>query len=121
MRGSAGEFIEVNRALSDGVRISTMKIEGMPEWIMVRINEYNGGYMFSGFMRISEALTEIPFQLDRARDYYREWRELEQQEAKKRAESVVTENPEGLAGGSGEQHGRIHRWHRIARLVLKGN
>lgn len=77
---------EVSRRLNDGVNIRVQPIlvsthnseqpheqKEMADWISVNIYSAVGHPMYSGVMRSWEALGEIPYQLDRARDFEREF------------------------------------------------
>lgn len=59
-----------HRRLSDGVTIMTNE-SGHPDWIYVNITSSAGAVIYQGTMRTDEAFSEIPFQLDRAREFAR--------------------------------------------------
>ena len=88
-------WVESQRRLNDGVFIRVSEVKDMPDWVYVSITAANGPSMYMGAMRIIEALCEIPYQLDRARDYEREY-----------AESQATNNTEGMGSSYSSLTGR---------------
>lgn len=71
------EWRETRRRLSDGITIETRPItvghppQKMDDWISVMIMGPVGYFLCQSTMRIDEALVEIPFLLDRAREFER--------------------------------------------------
>jgi len=55
------------RRFDDGVILFTRPLPQRPDLVSVRIMSMSGYEMYSGSMSVIDALTEIPFQLDRAR------------------------------------------------------
>lgn len=69
---------ETNRRLSDGIRIRVTPVTNLPDWINVSVNSEEGYFLFQGMMRLWESVTELPYQLDRAREFDREFRAASQ-------------------------------------------
>lgn len=61
-----------HRRLTDGTNIMTNS-SGHPDWIYVNITSLSGQVMYQGVLRKDEAYSEIPFLLDRAREFARDY------------------------------------------------
>ena len=59
---------ETTRRLNDGTYLRISDVTNMPDHVFVCINSETGLCLYQGTMLITEALCEIPYQLDRARE-----------------------------------------------------
>lgn len=74
---------EITRRLNDGIYIRVTPVvsgvlnprepEEVSDWVHVSISSLVGQPLYTGTMRLWEALAEIPYQIDRAREFDRDY------------------------------------------------
>lgn len=77
------DYRDSHRRLHDGITIDVQDAKTpTPDgdrWVHVRVSSINGATLYSGQMPLVSALVEIPYQVDRAREFERDYNQQHQQ------------------------------------------